>query len=282
MLKKHLVPLLIFLLCSCSSDDDKAPAMQSTVISSPSFEQALIDIGIDSDGVLNGTVSTADISEITFLPLNDANISSLVGLEKFTGLKKLEIFNNQLTTLDVSQNTALKELNFSGNLISTIDVSQNTALTSLVCFDNQLTSLDVSQNTLLATLACTNNNLTSIDVSSNINLTQLYCSQNQLTSIDVSSNTAIQELFCFENLITNLDLSQNIALKELYCHDNQLTSLDIKNGANAILLEFNAMGNIDLSCIQLDNENEANLGQAPYGQWFKDATAAYAENCTAP
>ena len=282
MLKKHLVPLFLLLLCSCYSDDSDDSKMESTAISSPSFEQALIDIGIDTDGVMNGAISIHNISNITYLPLNDANISSLSGLEKFTGLKKLEVFNNELTSLDVSQNTALKELDFSNNLITSIDISQNTALTSLVCFNNQLTSIDVSQNIALATLAITNNQLTSINLISNTNLTQLYCSKNQLASIDLSSNIALQELFCFENLLTNLDLSQNIALKELYCQDNQLASLNVKNGANSIILEFNATGNAELNCIQVDNESEATSGQAPYGQWFKDATAAYAQDCTMP
>jgi hypothetical protein len=110
----------------------------------------------------------------------------------------------------------------------------------------------------------------------------VYCSENQLTAINLSSNTKIEELFCFENLLTDLDLSSNMALKKIYCNDNMLTSLNVKNGHNEIILEFNAMGNVDLNCIQIDNEIEANMGQAPYGQWFEDAISAYAEDCTTP
>lgn len=279
MIKNFLIPFSILLFCSCSSDDSEEPEMQSTIISSPSFEQALIDIGLDTDGIINGVISTENIDEITYLPLSDSNISSLSNLEKFTSLKKLEVHNNQLTALDISQNRALKELDFSGNLISAIDVSQNTNLTSLVCFDNQLTSLDVSQNTALATLACTNNQLTSIDISMNTNLTQLYCSKNQLTTLKVASNAVLEELFCFENRLVDLNLSQNTALKELYCNDNLLTTLNVKNGNNEMLLEFNAMGNIGLNCIQLDDESGANSGQSPYGQWFIDSNTVYAEDC---
>lgn len=282
MLKRHLIPLLILLLSSCSSDDTDTNDMESTIISSPSFEQALINTGIDLDGVVNGVIATNDIAAINFLSLNDANISSLSGLEYFIGLKKLQVSNNQLTSLNVSQNTAIKELDFSNNLITTIDISHNTALTSLVCFNNRLTSLDLSQNIALATLACTNNNLSAIDLSFNTNLTQLYCSKNLLTSIDVSNNTAIEELFCFENQLTNLDLSQNIALRELYCYNNALLGIDVRNGHNQALLEFNAEDNLELSCIQVDNEIAANSGQTPYGQWFKDSLAQYAEDCQIP
>jgi Leucine-rich repeat (LRR) protein len=49
--------------------------------------------------------------------------------------------NNQLTSLDVSQNTALTELDCNDNQLTSLNVSQNTALTYLDCSDNQLTSL---------------------------------------------------------------------------------------------------------------------------------------------
>ena len=135
MLRKYVFSVLLLVFVSCSNDAPEVSLKSSTLISSPSFEQALIDIGIDSDGILNGTILTDDISKITYLPLFDHNISDLSGIANFTGLKKLECNNNQLTSLDVGQNTVLKELDFSNNLISSIDVNQNTALTSLLFFD---------------------------------------------------------------------------------------------------------------------------------------------------
>jgi len=280
MLKKFLIPVLLLLFGSCSKDDPNVDEKESTPISSPSFEKALIDIGIDSDGTVNGKISTSNIASIIYLPLSDQNITDLSGIENFSGLKKLDCFNNQITSLDVSKNQDLNELNFSNNQLTSINVSQNTALTSLVCFDNQLTSLDVSQNIILATLGCTNNELTSLDVSSNTVLTQLYCSENQLSSLDVSKNTELGELFCFDNQLTSLDVSQNIVLTELYCNDNQLVSLDVKNGNNSILIEFNAMGNNELQCIAIDNEIFANSGNAPYNVWIKDMLAVYSEDCS--
>ncbi len=88
--------------------------------------------------------------------------------------------NNQLTTLDVSQNTALEYLWCTDNQLTTLDVSQNIALTGLYCYNNQLTALDVSKNTALTVLDCYNNQLTALDVSQNTSLIWFSCTGNQI------------------------------------------------------------------------------------------------------
>ena len=70
-------------------------------------------------------------------------------------------FDNQFTSLDVSNNTNLIELLCGNNFLSELDVSKNTALTSLQFNGNQISSLDLSNNTLLTILLCQNNRFTS-------------------------------------------------------------------------------------------------------------------------
>ena len=61
------------------------------------------------------------------------------------------IYNNQLTSIDVSANTALTALNLSDNQLTSIDVSANTALTSLYLEGNpDLTCIQVNQTQLNA------------------------------------------------------------------------------------------------------------------------------------
>ncbi len=168
---------------------------QTTAIPDPNFEQALIDLGIDSDGTVNGSVATSDISGVTELDLFDRSISDLTGIQDFISLISLDLEDNQLTSLDLSNNTAL-------------------------------VSLD-----------------------------------------------------CVDNKITGLDLSNNTALTSLNCIDNKLTSLNIRNGNNSIITFFNAINNGTLTCIQVDDETNANNGIAPYDNWDKDGTTTYAEDC---
>ena len=152
---------------------------QTTLIPDPNFEQVLIDLALDT-APINGSVPTANISGVIELDVNDKNISDLTGIEDFTALTYLFCYENQLTSLDVSQNTALITLTCYTNQLTSLDVSSNNDLNFLYCENNQLTSLDVSQNTALVGLRCYSNQLTSLDVrnGNNINLTSLDSSNN--------------------------------------------------------------------------------------------------------
>ena len=52
------------------------------------------------------SVPTANINTITSLDVSSTFIADLTGIEDFTALESLWCHDNQLTSLDVSQNTA--------------------------------------------------------------------------------------------------------------------------------------------------------------------------------
>jgi hypothetical protein len=150
--------------------------------------------------ICDGKIIPAQAALVTgTLNVSFQNISNLSGIEFFTGIADLLCFNNQLTTLDLSQNTALVQLFCYDNQLTALNLTQNTALVQLVCNNNQLTALDLSQNTALAGLSCSNNQLTALDLSQNTALVQLFCSNNQLTALNLSQNTALVQLFCSNN-----------------------------------------------------------------------------------
>ncbi|MGB2087808.1 MAG: T9SS type A sorting domain-containing protein, partial [Psychroflexus salarius] len=69
---------------------------QTTVIPDPNFEQALIDINVDSDGVVNGEVLNADIETLTELDFSNLyytsqTITDFSGIENFTALEILNL-----------------------------------------------------------------------------------------------------------------------------------------------------------------------------------------------
>ena len=246
---------------------------QKTYVPDDNFEQALINLGYDT--VLDDSVITVNINLLNTLDVSFQNISDLTGIEDFSALTSLFCINNQLDSLDVSNNTSLDSLVCINNQLTSLDVSQNTVLTVFACDINQLTSLDVSANTSLISLFCSNNQLTNLDVSQNTALTTLNCVSNQLTSLNLNTNTSLTNLYCYDNslanlnvntntdlillkcynnLLTSLDVSNNIALIQLECNDNQLTSLDARNGIN-ISWSFIAMNNPNLTCIDVDDAN---------------------------
>jgi len=169
-----------------------------TLIPDANFEQRLISLGYDN--ILDGSVTTSSINTVTYLNVGSENISNLTGIEDFISLNVLYCENNQLTTLDLSNNTALTELYCSDNVLTSIDAGTSTTLWMLDCDFNQLTTLDVSNNLALGYLNCNNNQLTSLDVSNNIALTELWCVNNQLTSLDVSNNDSLTKLHCGDDL----------------------------------------------------------------------------------
>ena len=168
---------------------------QNTYVPDDKFEQALIDLGYDT--TLDDSVLTANISGVTTLDVGDKSISDLTGIEVFVALEELRLWDNSLTSLDVTKNTALKSLSLSRNKLTSLDVSKNTALKSLSVTSNRLTSLDVSKNTALKELWCDFNKLTSLDVSNNTALTWLYCPSNSLTSL-IMRNGATSQLYKFD------------------------------------------------------------------------------------
>ena len=159
---------------------------------------------VGNDGKGDNKLSPAERNAVTEINAANKNISNLYGIQFFPNLEKLDCDQNNLSSLDVSQNPALKYLYCEQNNLSSLDVSSNSALKYLHCDQNNLSSLDVSQNPALEYLLCAQNKLTSLDVSKNEVLKHLNCKNNQLTNLNVE--------------YTNIDPS--VFLSELLAQDN--------------------------------------------------------------
>ena len=152
-----------------------------------------------------GDALTDEMLAITELDLNSKQISDLTGVSYFTKLEKLNCYNNQISTLDLSMLTVLE---------------------SLDCSDNSLTQLKVSHLSELHYLDCSKNALTELDVSANVRLTSLECRSNQLTVLDVSTLEVLHLLNCRDNQLTKLDVTNCLPLWSLECDGNPLWKLD--------------------------------------------------------
>ncbi len=231
-----------------------------TYVPDDNFEQALIDFGYDS-GPLDDYVLTENIDDINYLNVSGSEISDITGIEDFVNLTSLELGENLISTIDLSNNALLVNLNVSGNSLSLIDLAEL----------SNLTSLDVS-----------NNNLTQINLENNLSLINLDVSNNMLTNLSVDQLINLQDVNCGSNQISSLNFTQNINLSILFCQANILIAdqLNIQNGNNENLLIFNATNNPDLGCILVDDpvaviSNTDGL----YDNWLKDNTASYQTIC---
>ena len=249
---------------------------QTTVITDANFEQALIDLGIDT-APIDGSVPTANISGVTILDVKNKNISYLTGIEDFTALTYLRCSENQLTSLDVNNNTALNYLDCRFNQLTSLNVSNNISLTVLACANNQLTSLDVSNNTALTYLDCDSNQLESLDVrnenninftdfdsTNNPNLTCIYVdaadwSTDNWTNIDATSTFVNDEAACGV-----LSLEDNAFELNVTIHPNPTDNyLFIEGNKNPISISiYNLLGKEVLS---INNTKNINVQALPSG-----------------
>src|SRR5690554_311376 len=142
---------------------------QTTAIPDPFFEQALIDLGIDSDGEINGQILTTDAEQVTNLYITtpddgsvsypDDFIQDLTGLEAFVNVDTLRIHWTVLEELNISTLTKLRYLEVMDNELTTLDVSNNTLLEHLIMPSggdvyplNIFTEIDLSNNPNIHTL----------------------------------------------------------------------------------------------------------------------------------
>lgn len=172
------------------------------MIPDPNFEQALIDLGIDS-GTIDGRVLTAKVSGIANLDVSNKAIIDLTGIQDFL---------------------ALIELNCGQNQISSLDVTKNTALTYLYCGNNSLTSLNFKNgnNSIIAGFSSKfNPNLACIQVDN-----KAYSDANWLTYKDATASYS-------ENCGTTLSNTAPIITatgNQIYCpqtHQKIVTGVSI-------------------------------------------------------
>lgn len=111
---------------------------------------------------------------------------------------RLDVSNNQLESLDISQSPNIQELYCTYNNLITLDVTRHRQLAKLDCEVNRLTELNLETNSLLRYLKCNYNQLTALKTTNNPGLRTLEIKSNPIDLLDVSNNQEINILRCQE------------------------------------------------------------------------------------
>lgn len=282
----------IKIIFSVVAEDNKLTQYQITITTKAKIDAndenaaligALADAGVgtkDAEG--NLILMQEEIANTTSLDLSDKHLGTLVGLEVFTNLTKLECRNNQITKLDLAKFPQLTYLDCSDNNLETLNLAETPALTYLNCSGNPLSTLDFSSLTALEELNCSscvtgeeapmtraivengtldlsaNINLISVDCSDNQlaelilppNLIRLYCNDNRLASVDISLQPNLNVLDVSDNLLTGLDVEiSKDQLKDLNCSRNALTELDVTLCTELVSLDCQANQLVTLNIV---------------------------------
>ena len=262
-----------------------------TSIPDSNFEKALYDENIGYQ--MDNRILTSYIKNIKVLHINNRGIKDLTGIEGFTSLEKLYITGNEISELDLSNNPNLIYLNVQNNNLSSLNISENTLLTYLYCNGNQLTSLDLSNNSELIDLYVDDNKIKNLEVSNKHQLFWLGCYNNELTSLVIENNPKLINIVCYGNKLTDLDVSSNASLEYLYTPDNELKNINVSglNFLGSLDCQRNLLTSLDVSTNNsLDNlvclDNNINCIQVSQAQinsipidWYKDIGSSYSLNC---
>ncbi len=137
---------------------------QVTLIPDNKLEQIFIDIGVDSDGIVNGQILTSDAHNTISLNVSSGStvasfhIQDLTGIEDFINLEEFFAVETSIADgIDLSMLTKLKIFYFTSNNQTTMDFSTLVDLEELtignaaldVGLFNMMRSLDLSNNTKL-------------------------------------------------------------------------------------------------------------------------------------
>lgn len=225
-------------------------------IPNENFKKELLDYEIshgadqEIDTNKDGEISYQEALAVEEIYLGEKEFTNTIGLENFVNLKKLELYDckitsidvsklvnltnldcgwNKLTSIDVSKNIKLDYLNVYGNHISNLDISKCTELTKLNLFITDISSIDFSQCTKLKTVSLSRSKITSVDISMLTDLEDFKCMCCvQLKKLDVSKNTKLKILDCMHTSITTIDLTMLTDLEDFRCKEcSEIKELDV-------------------------------------------------------
>ena len=272
--------VLTSLFVSCSEDEVINPINDRYIaIPDAHFETLLIDLGIDSDGIVNQRILKSDAEGVTRLDLNYfkhfGEIADLTGIEGFVNITFLSAVGQELESVDISANTQLDTLYLSANYLTQVDLSSNPNLELVDIQSNELSEirglsnathlkkLNLSwnnfetiniQNESVEVLLITHNLLESIDTDDASSLKNLLMISNRLSTVDFSSNTLLETLVISDNQLQDINLANNNKLTHLYISSNSLTRLDVSN--NQELIDLRVDRNQNLTCIKVLDDQE--------------------------
>ena len=196
------------------------------------------------DGIANNDyVTTANISGVTSLNVNNQNIADLTGIEDFSSLSKFLCYSNTLihdTIRFSSLNLDTLELELTG--VNNFDFSGMTNLTLLGFSTNNVKYCNLSGCTKLERIYISG--ASSHPLPQDLNYFNINgCDSLKKLTLNVTSST-----------LSTLNLSSYIKLEEIdIIGFNQLSSLDVRNGNNINFISFDATGNSNLNCISVDD-----------------------------
>lgn len=157
-----------------------------------------------------------EAQKVKSLELNNKNISSVQGLEFFTSIENLQLQDNQIDTLIISDFNFLKNLNCRTNKMNYLLVNNCAFLDELIAGQNELKDFLVTNCPNITTIYLQENLLKDVFLQNLVKLNNLVITDNQISWIDLSKNPNLFQLHIDMNKLKVLDISNNPKIRFIY------------------------------------------------------------------
>ena len=140
-----------------------------------------------------------NLQQITQLKCHNKNISTIDGIENFTHLKKLSLYNNKLQRVSLNSLKHLEELNLARNKINSMKLTNLPNLKKVYLFSNTMESLHLKNLPELKLLKANNNQLVVFHYSNLPKLEKIYIFNNELEHVDIHRLPKMNYMDCRQN-----------------------------------------------------------------------------------
>ncbi len=246
------------------------------------FESSMITKGYDTLGLEDGMMLRDDVDSVTELSISELGSTNLSFIKYFKNIVSLKISRSGegLGQVDFKLFKRLESLSFFQAGPENFKFEDVPKLKKLFMKQGGVKSIDLSKNLLLEEIDFDLGaiNLTEpLDLSNNISLLNLEIDSNKYPSI-IFDNPNLKEVFIISSTAQFFDLSKSVNLEDVSISGQELVRLNLKNGNNTKITSLSLSLNKNATCIAVDNVMDAEE-KTRNGEWVKDETAFYAENC---
>jgi hypothetical protein len=212
-------------------------------ISDDMFKEYLLE---NFDANNDGRISRGEAASVSSIDCSDLDISSLAGIEYFTGLTLLRCPGNQLTSIPVNDLTKLETLDCSDNNLGSLDVTVLTKLMNLYCGRTRLTTLYIARNPELIVLDCRDNKLTALNIRRNMKLHTLICTGN-LSGFTVYKSSGQSVNITTDGPVRTPSISGGVSIPDMIFEDYLMTNFDSDGNGDLETGELDAITKINCS-----------------------------------
>lgn len=201
---------ITFVVCLCVASHC-ANALEFSV-SDANFKQCLTLLAQKNNWISADTV--------TKIECHSQNIAVLDGLEQFTQLQSLSIYNNQLTQASVKNLPHLRHINLAKNSLKSIELVGLPVLEELYIFNNKLTGLSLTDLPALKLLKANENQLLTFTYKELPVLEKIYLFNNKIVTLDIYHLPSMHYMDCRQNPMPTKLYDEMNALKGVtFLHD---------------------------------------------------------------